>query len=100
MGSIVVYKVVFLICLLVKVGVEVQVFMMFVVVCFVQLFIFVMLSKCLVYIDVIVEDVWNNYVEFGFWVDVMLVVLVIVNILVKLVNGICDNIIVVVYLLV
>lgn len=46
------------------------------------------------------EEGWNNYVELGFWVDVMILVLLMVISLGKLVNGIVDNMVVVVYLFV
>lgn len=96
-GSIVVYKVVLLVWLLIKVGVEVQVFMIVVVVDFIIFFILVIFLWNKVYIDVVFGDSWNNYVEMGFWVDVMVFVFLIVIILVKLLQGICDNIIVVIY---
>lgn len=40
---------------------------------------------------------WNSYVDLGLWVDVMLIVFVMVFIIGKMVNGIVDNMLIMIY---
>ena len=44
------------------------------------------------------NEVWNNHVELGLWSDIMIVAPVTANTLSKMVNGICDNLLLATYL--
>ena len=97
-GSIAAYKAAFLTRLLVKAGAEVQVLMTHAASQFISPLTLSTLSKRPVYTDVIGEDSWNNHVELGLWADYMIIAPTTATTLGKMANGICDNIIVAVYL--
>ena len=44
------------------------------------------------------NEEWNNHVELGLWSDIMIVAPVTANTLSKMVNGICDNLLLATYL--
>lgn len=99
-GSIAAYKVVFLVRLLVKSGVEVRVIMTKAAKDFVSPLTFATLSKHSVYSDYFEEETgkWNSHVELGLWADLMIVAPLTANTLAKLANGYCDNLICATYL--
>ncbi|MCG8330560.1 MAG: bifunctional phosphopantothenoylcysteine decarboxylase/phosphopantothenate--cysteine ligase CoaBC [Chitinophagales bacterium] len=97
-GSIAAYKAAFLTRLFIKAGAEVQILMTHAATQFISPLTLSTLSKRPVYTDVIGEDSWNNHVELGLWADYMIIAPTTATTLGKMANGICDNIIVAVYL--
>lgn len=97
-GSIAAYKSVFFVRLLVKAGAEVKVIMTEGAKDFVSPLTFATLSKNKVLSDLFDEDTWANHVMLGRWADVMLVAPASCNTLAKMANGICDNLLLAVYL--
>lgn len=97
-GSIAAYKAAFLTRLLIKAGAEVQVLMTKAATDFISPLTLSTLSKKPVFSDVHSENSWNNHVELGLWADAMLIAPLTATTLAKMVNGICDNIIVATYL--
>ena len=97
-GSIAAYKSVFFVRLLVKAGAEVRVIMTEGAKDFVSPLTFGTLSKNKVYSELFDEDSWANHVKLGRWADVMIIAPASCNTLAKMSNGICDNLLLAVYL--
>lgn len=97
-GSIAAYKSVFFVRLLVKAGAEVKVIMTNGAKDFVSPLTFGTLSKNKVFSDLFEEDSWANHVMLGQWADVMIIAPASCNTLAKMAHGICDNLLLAVYL--
>lgn len=97
-GSIAAYKSVFFVRLLVKAGAEVKVIMTDGAKDFVSPLTFATLSKNKVLSDLFDEDTWANHVMLGRWADAMLIAPASCNTIAKMANGICDNLLLAVYL--
>ena len=97
-GSIAAYKSVFLLRLLIKAGAEVKVVMTKGATDFVSPLTFSTLSKHNVLIDLFDEASWANHVLLGRWADVMLIAPASCNTIAKMANGLCDNLLLAVYL--
>lgn len=97
-GSIAAYKSVILVRLLVKSGAEVKVIMTEGAKDFVTPLTFSTLSKNKVLTDLFDEASWANHVMLGRWADVMIVAPASCNTIAKMANGICDNLLLAVYL--
>lgn len=97
-GSIAAYKAATLTRLLVKAGAEVRVIMTRAAADFITPLTLSTLSKNEVYAEVSSGDQWNSHVELGLWADAMLIAPATANTLAKLANGVCDNMVVAVYL--
>ena len=97
-GSIAAYKSVILVRLLVKSGAEVKVIMTDGAKDFITPLTFSTLSKNKVLTDLFDEESWANHVMLGRWADVMLVAPASCNTIAKMANGICDNLLLAVYL--
>ena len=97
-GSIAAYKAILLVRLLVKEGAEVKVIMTPAAEDFVSKLTLSTLSKNPVLIDLFEEGSWANHVELGRWADVMVVAPLSCNTLGKMANGLCDNLLLAVYL--
>jgi phosphopantothenoylcysteine decarboxylase/phosphopantothenate--cysteine ligase len=100
-GSIAAYKTAFLVRLLVKEGAEVRVVMTPSSKDFITPLTLATLSKNPVEWE-FVEDpeagTWNNHVELGLWADFLLIAPASANTLAKMSQGICDNLLLAVYL--
>lgn len=97
-GSIAAYKSVFLIRLLIKAGAEVKVIMTEGAKDFVSPLTFSTLSKNKVVSNLFDEETWINHVILGRWADAMLIAPASCNSIAKMANGICDNLLLAVYL--
>ncbi len=97
-GSIAAYKSILLIRLLIKAGAEVKVVMTTAAKEFVSPLVLATLSKNVVLHDLTENDVWANHVMLGRWADVMLIAPLSCNTLAKMANGMCDNLLMTVYL--
>lgn len=97
-GSIAAYKSVILLRMLVKAGAEVKIIMTKGAVDFVSPLTFSTLSKNKVLIDLFDEETWANHVLLGRWADVMLIAPASCNTIAKMSNGLCDNLLLAVYL--
>ncbi|MGE9315021.1 bifunctional phosphopantothenoylcysteine decarboxylase/phosphopantothenate--cysteine ligase CoaBC [Niabella sp. CJ426] len=97
-GSIAAYKIISLVRLLVKQGVEVKVIMTSAAKDFVSPLVLSTLSKNEVLADIFAENTWANHVQLGRWADVMLIAPLSCNTLAKMANGHCDNLLLSVYL--
>lgn len=99
-GGIAAYKAAFLIRLLVKEGAEVQVVMTPDAVHFITPLTLSTLSGRPVYVEYFDADsgAWNNHVELALWADLLLVAPATAHTLAKFAHGICDNLLVAVYL--
>lgn len=98
-GSIAAYKAAFLCRLLIKNGAEVQVVMTQSASAFISPLSLSTLSKKPVVINMFDEQSnWNNHVNLGLWADLMLVAPSSANTIAKMSNGICDNLLLAVYL--
>ncbi len=97
-GSIAAYKIATLTRLLVKSGVEVKVIMTEAATTFIPALTLSTLSKNKVLSDLYNEDTWANHVMLGRWADVMIVAPASCNTIAKMANGICDNLLLAVYL--
>lgn len=97
-GSIAAYKAALLVRLLIKEGAEVKVIMTSAAKDFISPLTLATLSKHPVLIDVFKEDPWANHVMLGRWADMMLVAPLSCNTLAKMAAGICDNLLLAVYL--
>jgi phosphopantothenoylcysteine decarboxylase/phosphopantothenate--cysteine ligase len=97
-GSIAAYKSILLIRLLVKEGAEVKVVMTPAAKDFVTPLTLSTLSKNEVLTDIFKNDSWANHVMMGRWADCMLVAPVSCNTLAKMATGLCDNLLLSVYL--
>ncbi|MEZ4979375.1 MAG: flavoprotein [Chitinophagales bacterium] len=98
-GSIAAYKAAFLCRLLIKNGAEVQVLMTPSASAFISPLTLSTLSKRDVLIEMFDDaNSWNNHVELGLWADLFLLAPCSANSLAKMANGICDNLLMAVYL--
>ncbi|MEO6682498.1 MAG: bifunctional phosphopantothenoylcysteine decarboxylase/phosphopantothenate--cysteine ligase CoaBC [Ginsengibacter sp.] len=97
-GSIAAYKSVFFLRLLIKAGAEVKVIMTSGATDFVNPLTFSTLSKNETLTDLTVGDVWANHVALGRWADVMIIAPASCNTIAKMANGLCDNLLMAIYL--
>jgi phosphopantothenoylcysteine decarboxylase / phosphopantothenate---cysteine ligase len=97
-ASIAAYKIVGLVRLLIKAGAEVKIVMTNAAKDFVTPLSLSTISKNTVWSDIAKEDSWNNHVHLGRWADVMVIAPLSCNTLAKMSNGICDNLLMAVYL--
>jgi phosphopantothenoylcysteine decarboxylase/phosphopantothenate--cysteine ligase len=97
-GSIAAYKAAVLTRLLVKAGTEVKVVMTSAAKDFVTPLSLSTLSKNPVLADLTENDSWANHVMLGRWADVMLIAPLSCNTLAKMASGLCDNLLMAVYL--
>lgn len=97
-GSIAAYKIILLVRLLVKAGAEVKVVMTPSAKEFVSPLVLSTLSKNDVVVDLANNNSWANHVALGRWADVMLVAPLSCNTLAKMATGLCDNLLLAVYL--
>ncbi len=99
-GSIAAYKAAFLVRLLVKEGAEVKVVMTQAATEFISPLTMATLSKNECHLDYInsTKTNWNNHVELALWADIMLIAPASANTLAKMANGLCDNLLLAVYL--
>lgn len=99
-GSIAAYKSAFLTRLFVKAGAQVKVVMTPAAKDFITPLTLSTLSKNPVYSEFISGDKgeWNNHVDLGLWADVVLIAPATADVIAKMANGICDNLLLGVYL--
>ena len=97
-GSIAAYKTAILTRLLVKAGAEVKIVMTSAAKDFVTPISLSTLSKNPVLVDLTENDSWANHVMLGRWADVMLIAPLSCNTLAKMAGGLCDNLLMAVYL--
>ena len=97
-GSIAAYKTAILTRLLVKAGAEVKIVMTSSAKDFVTPLSLSTLSKNPVLVDLTENDSWANHVMLGRWADVMLIAPLSCNTLAKMATGLCDNLLMAVYL--
>lgn len=97
-GSIAAYKALILLRLLIKSGAEVKVIMTEASTDFVSPLSFSTLSKNKVLINLFDEETWSNHVLLGRWADAMIVAPASCNTLSKMANGLCDSLLLAVYL--
>lgn len=99
-GSIAAYKAAILVRLLVKAGAEVKVIMTDSAKDFITPLTLSTLSKHPVLSEFIKDNTgqWNNHVELGLWADAMIIAPASANTVGKMANGICDNLLLAVYL--
>jgi phosphopantothenoylcysteine decarboxylase/phosphopantothenate--cysteine ligase len=97
-GSIAAYKSILLVRLLVKEGADVKVILTPSAKNFVSPLVLSTLSKHNVLIDLFDENSWANHVELGRWADLMLIAPLSCNTMAKMANGMCDNLLLAVYL--
>lgn len=97
-GSIAAYKSILLVRLLVKQGAEVKIILTPAAKEFVSPLVLSTLSKNEVLIDLSQNNSWSNHVMLGRWADVMLIAPLSCNTLAKMANGLCDNLLMAVYL--
>ena len=97
-GSIAAYKTIYLVRLLVKEGAEVKVVMTPSAKDFVSKLTLSTLSKNPVLVDLFDEQSWANHVMLGRWADVMVIAPLSCNTMAKMAHGLCDNLLLAVYL--
>lgn len=97
-GSIAAYKIATLTRLFIKSGAEVKVIMTEAATTFIPALTLSTLSKNEVLSDLYSQDTWANHVMLGRWADVMIVAPASCNTIAKMANGICDNLLLAVYL--
>jgi phosphopantothenoylcysteine decarboxylase / phosphopantothenate---cysteine ligase len=97
-GSIAAYKAAFLIRLLTKSGADLRVIMTSAAADFISPLTLSTLSKNQVLNSVSSEEGWNNHVELGLWADAMIIAPATANTLAGLANGLCNNMVLAVYL--
>ncbi len=97
-GSIAAYKTASLVRLFVQNGAEVKVIMTKAAQDFLPALTLATLSKNKVLTDLFEEDTWANHVMLGRWADLMIVAPATCNTISKMANGICDNLLLAVYL--
>jgi len=99
-GSIAAYKSALLVRLLIKAGANVQVVMTPDATNFITPLTLSTLSKKPVLTDYFIPETgeWNNHVELGLWADLFVIAPASANTLAKMANGICDNLLLAIYL--
>lgn len=97
-GSIAAYKAALLIRLLIKEGAEVQVVMTPAAAAFITPLTLSTLSRRTTLTTLSDNEKWNNHVLLGRWADLMLVAPASANTLAKMAHGLCDNLLLAVYL--
>src|SRR5215467_5513008 len=97
-GSIAAYKTIYLVRLLIKAGAEVKVVITPSAKDFVSTLTLSTLSKNPVLVDLFDEESWSNHVMLGRWADVMIMAPLSCNTLAKMAHGLCDNLLLAVYL--
>jgi len=97
-GSIAAYKTPVLVRLLIKAGAEVKVVLTSSAKDFVSPLTLSTLSKNPVLAELANNDSWANHVSIGRWADVMLIAPLSCNSLAKMAHGLCDNLLMAVYL--
>lgn len=97
-ASIAAYKTILLIRLLVKAGAEVKVIITPSSKDFVSPLVLATLSKNEVLVDLSSNNSWANHVALGRWADVFVVAPLTCNTLAKMATGLCDNLLMAVYL--
>ena len=97
-GSIAAYKSILLVRLLIKQGAEVKVVMTPAAKEFVSPLVLSTLSKNSVVIDLVEGNEWSNHVMLGRWADVFVIAPLSCNTLAKMAHGLCDNVLLAVYL--
>jgi phosphopantothenoylcysteine decarboxylase/phosphopantothenate--cysteine ligase len=97
-GSIAAYKIILLVRLLVKEGAEVKLVMTPAAKDFVSPIVLSTLSKNRVLMDMTDGNEWSNHVMLGRWADVLLIAPLSCNTLAKMAHGLCDNLLMAVYL--
>ena len=97
-GSIAAYKIAKLIRLLIKEEAEVKVIMTKAAEAFIPALTLSTLSKNKVLTNLFEEDTWANHVMLGRWADIMLIAPASCNSIAKMANGLCDNLLMSVYL--
>ncbi|HMU45724.1 MAG TPA: bifunctional phosphopantothenoylcysteine decarboxylase/phosphopantothenate--cysteine ligase CoaBC [Chitinophagaceae bacterium] len=97
-GSIAAYKSIILVRLLIKAGAEVKVVMTPSAKDFAPALTLSTLSKNPVLMDLFDEQSWANHVMLGRWADIMIIAPLSCNTLAKMANGLCDNLLMAVYL--
>lgn len=97
-GSIAAYKTILLVRLLVKAGAEVRVVMTPAARDFVSPLVLSTLSKNEVLVDIADGASWANHVMLGRWADLFVISPASCNTIAKMANGICDNLLMAVYL--
>lgn len=97
-ASIAAYKSILLVRLLVKAGAEVKVVMTPAAKDFVSPLVLSTLSKNNVVIELVEGNEWSNHVMLGRWADVFVVAPLSCNTLAKMAHGLCDNVLLAVYL--
>lgn len=97
-ASIAAYKSILLVRLLVKQGAEVKVVMTPAAKDFVSPLVLSTLSKNNVVIELVEGTEWSNHVMLGRWADVFVIAPLSCNTLAKMAHGLCDNVLLAVYL--
>lgn len=97
-GGIAAYKAAALTRLLIKAGAEVQVIMTPEAAAFITPLTLSTLSKRPVLQHLVHEGRWNNHVDLGRWADILLIAPATANTLAKMTAGLCDNLLMAVYL--
>ena len=97
-GSIAAYKMPMLVRLLIKEGAEVKIIMTAAAKTFVSPLSLSTVSKNNVLTDLTENNSWANHVMLGRWADIMLVAPLSCNTLAKMANGLCDNLLMAIYL--
>ncbi|MEO8171722.1 MAG: bifunctional phosphopantothenoylcysteine decarboxylase/phosphopantothenate--cysteine ligase CoaBC [Sediminibacterium sp.] len=97
-ASIAAYKSILLVRLLVKQGAEVKVVMTPAAKDFVSPLVLSTLSKNNVVMDLVEGNEWSNHVMLGRWADVFVIAPLSCNTLAKMAHGLCDNVLLAVYL--
>ena len=97
-GSIAAYKTIILTRLFKKAGAEVKVLLTPAAKDFVSPLTLSTLSKNPVLSDIFKEEQWENHVMLGRWADMMIIAPLSCNTLSKMANGLCDNLLMAVYL--
>ncbi len=97
-GSIAAYKIPILVRLCIKAGAEVKVVMTEAAVSFVSPLVLSTLTRHKVQYELTNDDSWTNHVALGRWADIMLIAPASCNTIAKMAHGLCDNLLLSVYL--
>jgi phosphopantothenoylcysteine decarboxylase/phosphopantothenate--cysteine ligase len=97
-GSIAAYKSAHLVRLLIKAGAEVRVIMTPAATSFITPLTLETLSKQAVLTDLANQSTWSNHVMLGRWADIFLIAPASVNTIGRMSQGLCDNLLLAVYL--